>query len=289
MFFENVLKKILEKEILNVYEIHKICKNVKEILINEPNILFIESPICVLGDVHGQFEDLLELLSLKGGPRTTKYLFMGDYVDRGADSLNVILLLFCYKILFPKNVYFLRGNHEQKCINKIYGFYDEVLSVYKNDLVWKKINSVLSYLSLSAVIDRKYFCVHGGISNRVSLDKIKRIDRTEPLKDDDILNDLFWSDPHSKLGCQPNQRGSGVLFGVDVVKRFLMMNNLEMVIRSHQLVLQGYRFEHENLLLTIWSAPNYMNRVSNPGVILYIEPNVRITPKSMLIFVKEEK
>lgn len=288
MFFEKMVEKIVNKQTITSYEIHKICKKTKEILINEPNLLSISSPICVLGDIHGQFEDLIELLKIKGSFLTTKYLFLGDYVDRGPESIYIVLLLFCYKILTPTNIYFLRGNHEQRSINKIYGFYDEVLKTYKDDLVWNEINNVFQYLSLAAVVDEKYFCVHGGISNRTALDNIKLVPRTIAMKENDITNDLFWSDPCIKLGCQPNQRGSGVLFGVDVVKKFLMSNNLEMVIRSHQLVQQGYRFEHQNLLLTIWSAPNYMNRVKNPAVILYIEPNKPITSSSLIIYEKPE-
>ncbi|KAL6122562.1 hypothetical protein NUSPORA_00328 [Nucleospora cyclopteri] len=277
-------KRITEGEILKEIEIKYICDKVSEILICEPNVVCISSPICIFGDIHGQFDDLIEMLKLKGNPPETKYLFLGDYVDRGPKSINVILLLYTYKILHPGSIYFIRGNHEQRFINKVYGFYEESRTIYGSDNVWNNVNNTFLYLSIAAIVDKKYFCVHGGISNKVTLNKIVRIDRTEKIKEDGILNDLFWSDPYNLLGCSPNQRGSGVLFGCDAVKSFLMKNHLEMIIRSHQLVADGFRFDHEGLCLTVWSAPNYMERINNPGCILYVEPSKPITANSMLIF-----
>ncbi|OQS54882.1 PPH3 [Ecytonucleospora hepatopenaei] len=287
MLIANYIEKIKSKQCLFSYEIFSICRMVKEILINEPNIINLMSPICVLGDIHGQFDDLLSLMKIKGEVGKSKYLFLGDYVDRGPESIHIVMLLFCYKIIAPESVFFIRGNHEQKNINKIYGFHDEVIRIYKNELVYNEINKVFEHLSIAAIVDNKYFCVHGGISDRTSLSNIKLIDRTKMIRDEDVVNDLFWSDPHTKTGCQPNQRGSGVLFGVDATKQFLVSNNLEMVIRSHQLVLQGYKFDHQNCVLTIWSAPNYMNRVKNPGVVLYIEPDKKVTNDSMLFYNKK--
>lgn len=289
MFFEQLIDKIYNKQRINETEIEIVCKKVIEIFINEPNVPFITSPVCILGDIHGQFTDLCCLFKLKDTPDKIKYIFLGDYVDRGPESLNVIMLLFCYKILYPENVCLIRGNHEQRVINKIYGFYDEIIHLYQDDYIWDLINDVFNYLSIAAIVDFKYFCVHGGISNKITLDKIKRIDRTMVIANEDILNDLFWSDPYNQLGCQPNQRGSGVLFGSDILKAFLIHNNLDMIIRSHQLILTGYKFDHNDRCLTIWSAPNYMDKIENPGCILCIEPNVPITPSSILIYKKVKK
>ncbi|ORD93926.1 PP4C [Enterospora canceri] len=289
MFLRNVLQKIHSNEVVSEFEINIICKQMTKIAIQEPNIPFVSSPVCVLGDIHGQYSDLVQLLELVEKPGECTYVFLGDYVDRGPNSISVVLLLFCYKILYPKRVFMLRGNHEQRAINKIYGFYDETMKAYEDTHVWQMINEVFDFFSIAAVIDMKYFCVHGGISNRVTLNKLKRYDRSERTKDDDIANDLFWSDPFNKLGCLPNQRGSGVLFGVDIVKNFLMQNNLELIIRSHQLVHQGHKFDLHGLCLTIWSAPNYMNRIENPGIVLYIEPDKEINASSMHIYTRPLK
>ncbi len=285
---DKFIKHILNYKILTESEVNKICYCVMEIMICEPNIRFVDSPVNVVGDLHGQFSDLVTVFKISGVPGESSYVFMGDYVDRGENSLELILLLMCYKILHPEKVTLLRGNHEQPSINKTYGFYDECLNKYGNGNVWSAINEVFNYLNIGCIIDGKYLCIHGGISPRVTLQKLNRIDRFEPIGEDCIYTDILWSDPFYKLGASSNPRGSGYLFGEDVLKQFLMYNNLEMIIRSHQLAIEGYKWDFGNLCLTVWSAPNYMGKCLNPASILMVTKNTKITTKCLKLFKKSK-
>lgn len=286
---EKLIERLIKYEILEEEEVLLICNRVMDIMIHEPNVRYINSPVVVVGDLHGQFVDLLALLQIEGPPGKAAYVFLGDYVDRGENSLELILLLLCYKIQYPGLVVLIRGNHEQSSINKVYGFYEECHGKYKKASVWNAINEVFSYFNVGCVIDRRYFCVHGGISPRVSIHKLQRIDRFEKISEDSIFTDVIWSDPFYKPGASSNPRGSGFLFGEDILKQFLMFNDLEMVIRSHQLAIEGYKWDFGSLCLTVWSAPDYMGKCSNPASILYIENNVPITTKCLKLFKKAKK
>lgn len=283
---EERLSQLRRYELLSEEEISKICNAVIEILIREPNIKRVSSPTLVIGDIHGQFADLLQIFNTHGTPENASYVFLGDFVDRGENSIECILYLLIYKIYYPTNITLLRGNHEQKIINKTYGFYDEVCMRYSSSIVWKMINSVFDHLNIACIIDGRYFCVHGGISPRVSISELERIDRFEKIADQSIINDVIWSDPFYRMGASPNPRGNGFLFGEDVLRQFLVFNNVEIVIRSHQLAIEGFKWDFDGHCLTIWSAPDYMGKCSNPASVLLIEKNVPITPRSIKIFQK---
>lgn len=286
---EAIINRILKYELLEEHEVEYICDRVADIMIHEPNIRHVSSPIVVVGDLHGQFTDLLALLQIEGPPAAASYVFMGDYVDRGENSLEVILLLLAYKVLHPDRMTLLRGNHEQATINKVYGFHDEVLSKYGNNAVWTMINETFSYFNIGCIVDNRYLCLHGGISPRVTINKLERIDRFERMVEDSMYTDVLWSDPFYKPGASPNPRGSGFLFGEDVLKQFLMLNDLEMLIRSHQLAIEGYKWDYGTLCLTVWSAPDYMGKCSNPASILVVEKDAPITSNSLRLFKKAKR
>ncbi|KAL9684816.1 hypothetical protein QQ045_022257 [Rhodiola kirilowii] len=111
--------------LLSEAEIKQLCVASREIFMQQPNLLELEAPIKICGDIHGQYSDLLRLFEYGGFPPQANYLFLGDYVDRGRQSLETICLLLAYKIKYPENFFLLRGNHECASINRIYGFYDE--------------------------------------------------------------------------------------------------------------------------------------------------------------------
>jgi len=162
-------------------------------------LLELEAPLKICGDVHGQYTDLLRLFEYGGFPPEANYLFLGDYVDRGKQSLEVICLLLCYKILYPTNFFLLRGNHEAAGINRIYGFYDECKRRYSIKL-WKVFSDVFNCLPVSALVDEKILCMHGGLSPEISsLQQIADLSRPSDVPDVGLMCDLLWSDPDTTV------------------------------------------------------------------------------------------
>ena len=153
------------------------------------------------GDVHGQYNDLLNLFEYGRIPPTSNYLFLGDYVDRGKQSLETICLLLAFKIKYPENFFLLRGNHECASINRIYGFYDECKRRL-NIRMWKIFTECFKFLPVAAIIADRIFCMHGGLSPELeNMDQIRRIIRPTDVPDQGLLCDLLWSDPDKdKIG-----------------------------------------------------------------------------------------
>lgn len=287
--FRTILDKLLRFEIPTEEEAELICEAAIDLLIHEPNIRYVSSPVVVVGDLHGQYSDLIHIFQIGGTPSENAYVFLGDYVDRGDNSIESIFLLLVYKVIYPERITLLRGNHEVKSINRIYGFYDEVLMRYGNSNVWTMVNNVFNHFNIGSIVDNRYFCVHGGISTRITINRLQRLDRFERISEGSIITDLLWSDPYYKLGTSPNPRGSGFLFGEDVLKQFLMYNNLDLMIRSHQLAIEGYKWNLSSLCLTVWSAPNYMGKCSNPASILVIQKDQPVNNACLRLFKKARK
>lgn len=279
-----------------IEEVYRICQEALKILSEEPTLLKIDSDVIVIGDIHGQFFDFLEILKIDCG--IYKYLFLGDYVDRGANSLETILLLLYMKIEQPESVWMLRGNHESRRLSFVYGFYEECVHAYGNSAAWEMICEVFEYLPLAAVIDGKTFAVHGGIGPSTSLASIISADRVNDILLGGIVSELLWSDPDEEAETyKENTRGAGFLFGKNQVEEFLEREGLIRIIRSHQLVDTGYKEHFNGKLVTIWSAPNYCYRCMNKAVIakvsgediVYIEvpmaQNQQAKPRKSLYFI----
>ena len=145
-------------------DLRVLCEDIKEILMEESNIQPISSPVTICGDIHGQFHDLLELFKKGGAIPDTRYVFLGDFVDRGYNSLETFQLLLCYKLKYPDHITLIRGNHETRQISTVYGFYDETIRKYGNANPWKYCQEVFDHLNTGALIDGKIFCIHGGLS-----------------------------------------------------------------------------------------------------------------------------
>jgi serine/threonine-protein phosphatase 4 catalytic subunit len=240
-----------------------------ELLMKESNIVPLNAPVTICGDIHGQFYDLLELFQEGGDCPDVQYLFLGDYVDRGNYSVETVLLLIALKIRYPDRITLLRGNHESRQVTQTYGFYDECIRKYGNSNVWRYCTEVFDYLALSAMIEDEVFCVHGGLSPDIThLSDINSIDRQCEPPHSGPMCDLLWSDPDDILDWRASPRGAGYVFGSAVVDKFCHTNNITMIARAHQLVNEGYRYMFDKKLVTVWSAPNYCYRCGNVAAIL---------------------
>ncbi len=253
-------------------EVFMLCEKIKELLSEGENIERVDIPITICGDVHGQFHDLMELFKIAGEPPDVNYLFLGDYVDRGYYSVECVCLLLALKLRYPKRITLLRGNHESRAITQVYGFYDECFQKYGNANVWKYLTDIFDYLPLTAIVDNKLFCLHGGLSPGIGdLNGIREINRVQEVPNGGGMCDLLWSDPGDVEGWGPSSRGAGFVFGKDISKEFLHSNKLTMIIRAHQLFNEGFNPTHDEMVVTIFSAPNYCYRCNNLGAILEID------------------
>ncbi|KNC77884.1 serine/threonine-protein phosphatase PP1-alpha catalytic subunit, partial [Sphaeroforma arctica JP610] len=227
------------------------------------------------GDIHGQFYDLLRLFDYAGFPPFANYLFLGDYVDRGRQSIESVVLMLAYKIKYPESFFMLRGNHECASINRVYGFYDECKRRYSIKM-WKTFTDTFNAMPFAAVVANKIFCCHGGLSPDLkSLQQIQRIKRPTDVPDEGMLCDLLWSDPDPgvKLWGE-NERGVSYTFGVQAIKDFLDSLNLDMIARAHQVVQDGYEFFGQRRLVTIFSAPNYCGEFDNAAGIMTVDEDL---------------
>jgi len=256
-------------------EIKVLCLQSKEIFLSQPMLLELQAPIKIVGDVHGQYHDLLRLFEYGGYPPDANYLFLGDYVDRGRFSLETISLLLAYKIKYPENFFLLRGNHEAASINRLYGFYDECKRRYSIKL-WKIFTDCFNCLPIAAIIDEKIFCVHGGLSpDHQTMEQLKTVKRPTDVADTGIVCDLLWSDPlRNQMGWGENDRGVSFTFGEDVVTKFLEKHGLDLICRAHQVVEDGYEFFANRRLVTVFSAPNYCGEFDNAGAMLTVDENL---------------
>jgi len=257
---------------LSEEQVKDLCEKAREILIEESNVQPVACPVTVCGDIHGQFHDMIELFKIGGEPPNTNYLFMGDYVDRGYYSVESVSLLVALKIRYKDRLTILRGNHESRQITQVYGFYDECLRKYGNTNVWRAFTELFDYLPLTAVIENEVFCLHGGLSPSIdTLDNIRALDRIQEVPHEGPMCDLLWSDPDDRCGWGISPRGAGYTFGSDISEQFIQNNNLTLVSRAHQLVMEGYNWSHEKNVVTIFSAPNYCYRCGNQAAIMEID------------------
>lgn len=205
----NVYLEILkQKKILSLSQLEHLIKIVKEILARETNMPTVRAPVTVVGDIHGQFYDLMELFKISGEPPHTNLLFLGDYVDRGNNSLECFCYVLALKVKYRERVTLLRGNHESCEINKIYGFYDECFKKYGDERIWKMFTDVFMCLPLTALVENSVFCLHGGLSPGIQkLDELSQLKRFCDLPHEGPICDLLWSDPdESNKGFNPSPR-----------------------------------------------------------------------------------
>jgi serine/threonine-protein phosphatase 2A catalytic subunit len=202
---------------------------------------------------------------------------MGDYVDRGYHSVETVSLLIALKIKFRSRITLLRGNHEARSVTQQYGFYDECQRKYGNINVWKYFTELFDYLPLTATVDNQIFCLHGGLSpNITTLDQINTIERVQEIPHEGPMCDLLWSDPSENSGWGYSYRGAGFVFGEDISKQFNHANGLKMIARAHQMMNDGYFKDHNDNVVTVFSAPNYCYRCGNQAAIMEIDEHMNI-------------
>lgn len=245
MEFDDLIAKLWKARMPTEQEVTLVLNTVKPILAKLPNLLELNAPTIICGDIHGHLFQLLHFFEVVGKPPEKNYLFLGDYCDRGPFAVEVLCLLFIYKIKYPKNINLLRGNHECRNVNIDYGFQQEITKKYHSNHLYDLFNSVFTYLPISAVVDKKYFCVHAGLGPELrSLDQIKKLNRCVEPELTGILSDLLWSDPGEGNGWIKSKRRSGYLFGEQQTTEFLQANKLTMVVRSHE-IMDGFRYCHK--------------------------------------------
>ncbi|KAL2322572.1 hypothetical protein Fmac_026951 [Flemingia macrophylla] len=276
-FVKKMMEDFKNQKFLHKRYAFQIVLQTREMLQALPSLVDIHVPdgkrFTVCGDVHGQYYDLLNIFELNGLPsEDNPYLFNGDFVDRGSFSLEVILTLFAFKCMSPSGIYLARGNHESKSMNKIYGFEGEVRSKLNETFV-ELFAEVFCCLPLAHVINEKIFVVHGGLFSvdGVKLSDIRSINRFCEPPEEGLMCELLWSDPQPLPGRGPSKRGVGLSFGADVTKRFLQENDLDLVVRSHEVKDEGYEIEHDGKLITVFSAPNYCDQMGNKGAFIRFE------------------
>ncbi|KAJ3448332.1 serine/threonine-protein phosphatase pp2a-related [Anaeramoeba flamelloides] len=276
-------------KLLTENEFSQVCIKVKEILIDEPNVARINTPVTVVGDVHGQFYDVMEIFKLGGEIPYTNYLFLGDYVDRGYYSIEVLSIFLLLKVIYPYRITLLRGNHESRGITTTYGFYNECKVKYGSEYIWELAMEVFDFFQIASIIDNRIFCIHAGLSPSITfVEQLSLIDRFQEVPPEGPFTDLLWSDPFSsKEGFKPSARNAGYNFGSKVVDKYLKVNSLELILRSHQLIREGYEILFDGKFATVWSAPNYCYVMNNIASILELptDPNLSNLKDYFNIFV----
>ncbi|KAF3921009.1 hypothetical protein ABW20_dc0109046 [Dactylellina cionopaga] len=259
-----------------------------EILRQEPNLLEMDAPITVCGDVHGQYYDLMKLFEVGGNPEETRYLFLGDYVDRGYFSIECVLYLWALKIHYPNTLWLLRGNHECRHLTDYFTFKLECKHKY-TERVYDACTESFCSLPLAAVMNKQFLCIHGGLSPELhTLDDIRAIDRFREPPTQGLMCDILWSDPLEEFGQEKTNdffthnhvRGCSYFFSYPAACNFLEKNNLLSVIRAHEAQDAGYRMYRKTKttgfpsVMTIFSAPNYLDVYNNKAAVLKYENNV---------------
>ncbi|NWH30887.1 PPE1 phosphatase, partial [Chloropsis hardwickii] len=284
------------EQLLHARYVLQLLSETRRVLKEMPNITHLSTSyskeITVCGDLHGNLDDLLLIFYKNGLPsEQNRYVFNGDFVDRGKNSMEILIILFAFLLIYPNDLHLNRGNHEDYIMNLRYGFTKEVSKKYKDH--WKQIlcllRDVFSWLPLATIIDSKVLVLHGGISDTTDLDFLNALERNKvrdrihvrvilfSFKNFAIL-DILWSDPRSQNGCTPNKcRGGGCYFGPDVTAKLFERYNLKMLIRSHEFKPEGYEISHDGKVITIFSASNYYEEGSNRGA--YIKLNPELTPR----------
>ena len=281
---DDILQNLTKFKLPSEKEIYEIFSKSYDLFNNLPNLAELEPPLIIVGNIHGQFEDLLEIFKIGGEIPEINYLFLGNYVDRGIYGVETFLYLLILKIKYPKRITLLRGNHESSGISQTYGFFDECINKFKNLNIFNKFVEIFNLLQLAAVVkssNKKYFCVHGGLSPLIdSLYDINNLNRKQDYFSEEAINDLLWDEPDNDteyFSVPP--KGCGYIFGKNEVEKFCKDNNVDFIVIGRMLSSEGFEYFFENKLINIWSAPNYVNICGNKACIIELDEHMNVNLK----------
>lgn len=286
----NLMKGYQNGKSLHYAYAFRLVEEIKNLLTKSPIVSDVrigEGHLTVCGDTHGQFADVCTIFAKRGYPSpTNKFLFNGDFVDRGRNGVEVLLTLYAWKLVYPNSIFLNKGNHEARKLNEKYKFAGECIEKYDAAL-FELVQASFDQLPLCSVIEDEIFVVHGGLFKQkgVSLAQLRAIQhRGQPQSHSDhpelqLIEMMLWSDPKPGIrGCKPSSRGAGVWFGENITDKFLKKNGLRMVIRSHELVDPGYEVLHGGKVVTIFSASNYSGKNNNKGAYMVFSNQKPLIP-----------
>ena len=273
-----VILSVIKKKTIKKADISALCNSCQSLMSKESTVISLKSPIFVVGDLHGSLLDLLKILCTNPLPPSASFLFLGDYVNKGPSSVEVICVLLSLKALFPANVFLLRGNHETDVMGRMFGFFDECQSKLSKQ-IYTSINKVFDVMPLAAVIDEQIFCVHGGISPELTdVGSLKVIKRPLSVPQRGLIADILWSDPTNACDeWEKSPRGSTYLWGKKALHAFLDGNNMRMMIRGHELVYDGVTSPFTGAT-TVFTASNYEGEYKNKAGIVKVQSVSEIIP-----------
>lgn len=294
--FEIFKRYLLESKLPSYLQTQSIIIEALSLFEKEKSLVEIELPkngmVVIVGDLHGQIFDFKTVIDINGEPSKDKiFIFNGDFVDRGPHGIEIVLLIYSLKLIYPNYVFLNKGNHEVSEMNAKYGFKTECIQKYGN-ATYDLIQQTFEVLPYAILIDKKYIVIHGGLTEYIdlSLEDIASIEKPFKLIKDQrkkkIAKQLLWSDPiEDNSEISRSIRGTGIHWGSKLTDTFLKNNNLELIIRSHQKMDNGYGFNHNNKVLTVFSASYYCGTNNNKGATislidnngkLEIKPNVYV-------------
>jgi serine/threonine-protein phosphatase PP1 catalytic subunit len=249
-----------------------------EVILNQPNMLELNAPINIIGDMHGHFFDLIRIFNKCGWPNEKTYLFLGNYTNFGRYGIETVLLILVMKLKFPENVFMLRGNHDCDKLTELHGFKQECKHRYGSK-IWKLFINLFNNLPPAAIVGDSIFCAHGGIcENILKVGEIHQIPRGMNVPVQGPLTDLLWSDPNTneeETEFSENIRGISRSFPKFGLETFLKNNKLYMMVRSNQLVPEGFEIMWGGILVNLFSAANFGNDYNNKGAIMEINDELQ--------------
>lgn len=262
----------------------KLVKSTTQLFLQDQIVMEMEPPLIIVGGIFAHFYDLLSIFETYGYPPVRKYLFLGDIIGKGKENIETITLLLCLKVQYPSCVFFIRGYNELSFVNQSNGFRTEVLKRYDQEL-YDDFNKLFSYFPIAAVIGSRILCINSGISNEIlSVDQISvNVRPCEITKQNPIFQFLSSiPDPSIDRWSDPQEPGN-LRFGVSALKEFLSSNKLQMIIRSHDIVDEGYEFplNGDESILTLSSMPSYNNKDEKNGCILEMDITLKILFKTV--------